>query len=73
VPDFLLTVILATILVALCLTALGIGQLLTGKSKLRGSCGGMKKFIQEQSGSSDCPICGADKKKSCSEKEKASD
>lgn len=56
--DFTLTVILATFIMLLCLAGLGIGQLITGKSKLRGSCGGIKKFNDNLGLSSDCAVCG---------------
>ncbi len=58
-----LTIIAALILMALVIAALGIGLLLTGKSRLRKRCGYVPK-----SGESTCQICG-DKKICTSEKE----
>ncbi len=46
----LLTILLATIIVLLALLGLAIGWLLTGKSKLKGSCG--------RGGSCDTPTKG---------------
>lgn len=59
-----LTILLATVIVILALLGLGIGWLITGKSKLRGSCG--RGSNREKDGScgtqNTCEICGKDKK-----------
>lgn len=63
-----LTIIAALILMAFVIAALGIGLLLTGKSRLRKRCGYVPK-----SGESTCQICGDKKVCKPEEKDECSD
>ncbi|MFV0340160.1 MAG: hypothetical protein ACK5MA_05965 [Parachlamydiaceae bacterium] len=59
-----LTILLASVIVLLAILGLAIGWLITGKSKIRGSCGrGANKDKDDSCGTSTtCEICRKDKK-----------
>jgi hypothetical protein len=59
-----LTILLASVIVILALLGLGIGWLITGKSKLRGSCGRGPNTDKDASCGTTrtCEICRKDKK-----------
>lgn len=59
-----LTILLATGIVILALLGLAIGWLITGKSRLRGSCGRGPKTDKDAScgTQNSCEICRKDKK-----------
>jgi hypothetical protein len=56
--SLVLTLILAVIVMALVIAGLGIGLILTGKSRLRRGCG---LIPGKKNGNDTCPMCG-DKK-----------
>ncbi len=60
--SLVLTIIAAVILMLLVISGLGIGLILTGKSRLKRGCGLTPK--QKKKGDSGCPLCG-DKKDEC--------
>lgn len=61
--DTVLTIILAFVVIVLALLGLGIGWLLTGKSKLRSSCGqDPNKRAGSCKSKSSCSICNTTKR-----------
>jgi hypothetical protein len=58
--NFTMTFFIAFVIIFMALIGLGIGYLFTGKSRLRGSCGGKANQLRGEECGKDpnCSICG---------------
>ncbi|MFZ0566322.1 MAG: hypothetical protein WAM28_09080 [Chlamydiales bacterium] len=56
--NLILTILIAAILMGVVVAALGIGLILTGKSRLKKGCGMAPSKKKE----GQCPLCGTEKK-----------
>ncbi len=54
--DIITTIAIAFVFIALAVAGLAIGWMITGKSKLKGSCGGKRP-----NGDGSCGVCGKGK------------
>ena len=69
--NVLLTIVFSTVILVLCLLGMGISLLLTGKNRLKGSCGGMENLKDAGLEDGFCPVCK--KKPDSCEEEKTED
>lgn len=66
--NLLFTILAAIVLMGLAVTLLAIGQILTGKSRLKKRCGSLPEKRKDCKGKSSCSLCHKD---TCDDKEES--